>query len=220
MAHVSVGDICIAGRSNRLALVIFLREPSAGRPEDVRVVPLAFASSAPPATQRDVVIAGGASPVGHGLIAESWNTRSLVSEMLSIPIGHVDGRVVEAVRAAEMVGIVPGVDVHQFADLMGERRGKDSDLAAIEAFEDAEVDAWNAIEAASVAETGLSHSWTYSSATYKPKAAAKAVKDRETFNEMTTVELLTMPNPHVEGGQWVVVENSFPFEAYSLGEAA
>lgn len=223
MAHASVGDICITGRFNRLALVIFRRDPSEGRPEDVRIVPLAVAAFAPPATEREVLIPASATHLGQALLAESWNARSLLSDILSIPIGHAESRVVDAVRAAEMVGIAPGVDVTPYADLIGVKRVAAQELAAIAGFENAEVEAWNAIEAACLEITPAPReACVYAREAYKPRTQVGVAFGfgRTTVNVMPSIELLTMAYPPVATPQWALAGSMSEYDAMAMGAAA
>ncbi|HET7586443.1 MAG TPA: hypothetical protein VFK13_16150 [Gemmatimonadaceae bacterium] len=112
IGKIRVGDIReVWGK--RTAIVVFIGDDD-WHGDDVRVVPCYLGSRdfcTEHATHRDLVIPAEENGVGVPILAQCWNARCVSSADLSLSrLAPVSDKALKAVRATELVGLVPDPD--------------------------------------------------------------------------------------------------------------
>jgi hypothetical protein len=117
MPRVEVGEIWRV--TDALAVLIVCAWTEDVHGEDIRIVPVSLASAMPRIfTDRDVHATATMLGVPADLIAHAWLSQSMASVMLLRREGAVGAETLAAVRAAELIGLVPGAE-DQHRELRG-----------------------------------------------------------------------------------------------------
>jgi hypothetical protein len=147
MTNVSVGDIWNVNGSEKLGVIIFLRSNSANASDDLRVVPIyKGAAIGGVATHRDLIVPATENSLKTELLAAAWNARRIEIADLTSRLGTVTPSAVEAIRKAELIGIIPGIELPEWPGWQGPKFEDDEAAAAASDFQLGELRAWDALE--------------------------------------------------------------------------